>query len=243
MLRVSLAAGLALLAGLAPPSAAAADDFQPEKGFVILFNGTDLTGWRYVGSREDLTGKTETADGRIKVEGGALVMMEKDKKGRGGIRDLYTFKNYDRPFHFKVQFRASLKSDSGVYVRGPQLQVRDYIRRGERPQLKKLFRNDDWNDLDIIVKHNVVVTKVNGRQLTPKDRLELRVKDGKPTARLNGKEIEPRNVSVVVTNVAECYCNGTFLETMTGIPAKGGVGLQAETGKFEFRRPRIKELE
>ncbi len=69
------------------------------------------------------------------------------------------------------------------------------------------------------------------------------MQDGKPAAWLNGKEVEPRNVSVVITNVAECYCNGTFLETMTNIPAKGGVGLQAETGKFEFRRVRIRELE
>jgi hypothetical protein len=27
------------------------------------------------------------------------------------------------------------------------------------------------------------------------------------------------------------------------VPAKGGIGLQAESGKFEFRRIRIKELE
>ena len=26
------------------------------------------------------------------------------------------------------------------------------------------------------------------------------------------------------------------------VPAKGGIGLQAESGKFEFRRIRIKEM-
>ena len=43
--------------------------------------------------------------------------------------------------------------------------------------------------------------------------------------------------------VAKCYCNGEFLEDMP-VPTKSGqgIGLQAETGKFEFRRIRIKEM-
>ena len=43
--------------------------------------------------------------------------------------------------------------------------------------------------------------------------------------------------------MAECLCNGEPLEVMTNIPANGGIGLQAESGKFEFRRVRVKELE
>ena len=34
---------------------------------------------------------------------------------------------------------------------------------------------------------------------------------------------------------------GILLEDMV-VPASGGVGLQAETGKFEFRNIRVKEL-
>jgi hypothetical protein len=244
-MRRAVGAALALaLAGLAGPPAgrAAGDDFQPEKGFTSLFNGKDLTGWRYKGSKEDLANKTATADGRIQVEGGAIVMMPKDNKGKGGIRDLYTLKDFNKPFHLKLQFRASLKSDSGVYVRGPQLQVRDFIRRGEKKHLKK-FKNDDWNDLDVVVRHGVTTTAVNGKVLGPKDRLELTVAGGKPTARLNGKELDARNVSVTVGPVAECSCNGEALERMSNIPAKGGIGLQAEDGKFEFRHVRVKELE
>ena len=50
----------------------------PPPGYTALFNGKDLTGWRYVGSKEALADKTETGDGRIKVENGAIIMMEKD---------------------------------------------------------------------------------------------------------------------------------------------------------------------
>jgi hypothetical protein len=47
---------------------------------------------------------------------------------------------------------------------------------------------------------------------------------------------------VTVGPAAECKCNGEVLEKAFKVPAKGGIGLQAETGKFEFRRIRIKEM-
>jgi uncharacterized protein YyaL (SSP411 family) len=217
-------------------------DFTPEEGFTSLFNGKDLTGWYYRGSKEDLEGKTQTADERIKVEGGVIVMMAKDNKGKGGIKDLYTIRKFPRGFHLRLEFRASLKADSGVYVRGPQLQVRDFIRRNEHRHLKK-FRNDDWNTLDIVVRNKVLTATVNGKHLSPQDNLALAYKDGKASATLNGKSVEPRNVQVRIANVAECTCNGEPLEVMTSIPDTGGIGLQAETGKFEFRRIRIKVQE
>jgi hypothetical protein len=177
---------------------ARADDFKVEEGYKSLFNGKDLTGWKYPGKNgKPLDGKTETPDKRIEVKDGVILVNEKDSAGKGGIKDLYTVEDFDKDFHFKVEFRASLKSDSGVYLRGPQLQVRDFIRRGEQKKLADVFKNDDWNELDITVK---------------------------------GK-------------TATCLLNGKELEIMKNLPAKGGIGLQAETGKFEFRRVRVKVLD
>jgi hypothetical protein len=119
--------------------------------------------------------------------------------------------------------------------------VRDFIRRNEHKHLKK-FKNDDWNELDITVTNGVVTTTLNGKALTPKDDLQLIVKDGTPQARLNGKDVPIKSLSVDVGAVAECLCNGEKFETMRKLPANGGIGLQAESGKFEFRRIRIKEL-
>jgi hypothetical protein len=170
---------------------------QTEPGFTSLFNGKDLTGWRYHGQKgEALDGKTQTPDGRVEVKDGAIVMKEKDDKGKGGIRDLYTQQSFERDFVLKVQFKAGPKADSGVYIRGPQLQIRDFIRRGEQKQLTK-FKNDDWNDLEITVKGT------------------------KATFTVNGEELKPDSMNV---------------------PAKGPIGLQAESGKFEFRNVQIKEL-
>ncbi len=212
-----------------------AGDFQAEPGFVSLFNGKDLSGWKY--GKDLLDGKTETPDKRFTVENGVIVANE----GKG-VKDLYTARDFNKNFQLRLEFRAALKADSGVYLRGPQLQVRDYARRGERKQLMK-FKNDDWNELDITVKSGQLVALANGKAVADKDHLEVTVKNGKAVARLNGKDIDIAKIDVSVASIARCLCNGEFLEDMP-VPAKSdkGIGLQAETGKFEFRRVRVKEL-
>ncbi len=184
----------ALLAGWGV--AGHADD-KGEAGYTSLFNGKDLTGWVYSGRKgASVDGKTQTPDGRVEVKDGAIVMNAKDAKGKGGIRDLYTAKSFGKDFVLKLQFRAGLKADSGVYIRGPQLQIRDFARRKEQKHLKN-FKNDDWNDLVITVKGTEAAFTVNGEELKP--------------AKMK-------------------------------VPANGPVGVQAESGKFEFRNVRIKEM-
>ena len=208
-----------------------------QDGFTPLFNGKDLSGWRY--GKDALDGKTETADQRFKVLDGVIVAMEKDAAGKGGIKDLNTVQEFDKDFQLKLEFRASAKSDSGVYIRGPQLQVRDFIRLNQQKQLTK-FKDDDWNELDITVRGNVTI--VNGKALKPTDRFEMTYQDGKPQAKLNGEPLDASKLDVSVGTVAECLCNGEPLSPKDmKVPAKGPIGLQAETGKFEFRNVRVRE--
>jgi hypothetical protein len=211
----------------------AADNFRPEAGYTSLFNGTDLTGWRY--GKTALDGRTETPDRRFQVKDGVIVANE----GRG-IRDLYTLRDFPGDFHLKLEFRAAPRADSGVYIRGPQLQVRDYPTVG--PYKKVKFHPGDWNELDITVRAGVARTTVNGKTLTPADVLALTVKDGKPQARLNGKPVEVASVQCSVGAAALCKCNGEVIEQAMPVPARGGIGLQAEVGRFEFRRIRVKAL-
>jgi len=237
-------AAFVLLGGAAAPGAGGDKEWKPEAGYTSLFNGKDFSGWVYKPSpKEDLTGKTETPDGRIEVKDGVIVVNAKDKAGKGGIKDLFTVKEYNKDFHLKLEFRAAPKADSGVYIRssGAQLQVRDYPTVG--PYKPKGFKDGDWNQLDIVVKSGTVATTVNGKALAAKDNLELTVHDGKPQAKLNGKAIDVSNIQVTVGPAAECKCNGELLEKAMKVPAKGGIGLQAETGKFEFRHIQVKELE
>jgi major membrane immunogen (membrane-anchored lipoprotein) len=214
----------------------------PEEGFVSLFNGKDLTGWTYKGSKEKLDGQQKTADGRFVVEDGVIVANEKDKDGKGGIKILETQVRFPREFVLRLQFKAAPKADSGVYVRGPQLQVRDFVRRGEHKQLKQ-FKNDDWNDLEIVVQNKVTTTLVNGKALTATDDFRAVFRDGRlHEATLNGKPVAVKAVQVRTGAVATCTCNGEWFETMTNIPDNGAIGLQAETGAFAFRNIRIKEI-
>src|SRR5437763_474620 len=92
----------AILGSLTVPSSAG-DDFKLEAGYISLFNGKDLAGWRYY-KETDLTGKTETADKRFRVVDGIIIAEE----GKG-IKDLYTVKAYNTEFNLKMEFRASLK--------------------------------------------------------------------------------------------------------------------------------------
>lgn len=191
------AVSLALVAALCAASARA-DDFKLEEGFTLLFNGKDLTGWQYKAGRKKtemvaLEDKAQSPDRRFEVADGLIVANEKDEDGKGGIKDIYTVKDYNTDFTLRLEFRAAPRADSGVYIRGKQLQVRDYPTVGPYKDLKK-FKTGDWNELEIIV-HG--------------------------------------------TN-AECRCNGELLEAAFKVPKSGGIGLQAESGKFEFRRVRVK---
>jgi hypothetical protein len=236
-------AACAALASFASVPTAAVATPGGEEGFVSLFNGKDLTGWRYVPTpKESLEGKTATADGRIEVKDGVILVNEKDNAGKGGIKDLYTVADFNKDFILRLQFRAAPRADSGVYIRGPQFQVRDYPTVGPYKNLKT-FKDGDWNDLEIKVRGNVTITTVNGKTLTDKDALELTFKDGKAQAKLNGTAIDVNSVQVSVGAVAECKCNGEVIEAAFKVPAKGGIGLQAEVGKFEFRNIRVKVLD
>ena len=107
-----------------------ADNVAPE-GFVALFNGEDLDGWkglvqdppaRAKMSPEELAAAQEKADQRMrehwKVVDGAL---EFDGKGDS----LCTSKDY-ADFEMLVDWKILEKGDSGIYLRGsPQVQIWD----------------------------------------------------------------------------------------------------------------------
>ena len=225
-----------LLAGIVlacPGSVGLADDFKTEDGYISLFNGKDLTGWRLGGTKLD--GKTETKNKKWHVDNETIII------DGGGGGDIYTVKEFNQDFHLKLEFRAAKGADSGLFIRGPQLQVRDYPRAG--PYNKVKFNDFDWNELDVTVRGGVVTTTVNGKTLTAKDVLELSVKDGQPQAMLNGKSVDVNKITVEKGAVALCKCNGQVIEKAFKVNSKGGIGLQSETAKFEFRRIRIKMLE
>jgi hypothetical protein len=184
-------------------TALAADDFKVEEGYAILYNGKDLTGWKYGDvppkmkpPTEVLDGKTQTSDKRFEVMDGLIVA----NVGKGPNMAIYTAREFNKDFHLKLEFRTSAenkKNNSGVFIRGPQLQLDAVTEGGLTGVFKNLtkFKPGDWNELDITVKGTV----------------------------------------------ATCKCNGELIRDIK-VPFTGTIGLQAEIGKFEFRRLRLKEL-
>ena len=159
---------LALLAASLGACAAAADDFKLEEGYTSLYNGKDLTGWEYgpvpVSKKpiiEKLDGKSATADKVFEVSDGLIVANGKR------VMALYTAKEFNKDFQFKLEFRTTTdnkKNNSGIYIRGPQLQLDAVTEGGLTGVFKNLknFKPGDWNEIDITVQGTEAVCKCNG---------------------------------------------------------------------------------
>ncbi len=158
------AAALAFTAAIAT-----AADFQNEPGFVSLYNGKDLTGWGYRDKdykpipAETFNGKSEASDGRYTAKPGILT-VNPHVEGKARFRQLYTVQEFPKNFHLKLEFRAAVNADSGIYVRKPQLQCRDYLVAGPYKELKK-YKAQDWNEIEVIVKDGVARCTCNGEVL------------------------------------------------------------------------------
>jgi len=140
------------------------DDFTLEPGFVSLTNGKDLSGWRLAESKsapaqDDLEGKNSTSDGRYVAIQNRIVVTTPAEGRR--IQQLYTKKEFPNDFTLKLEFRATPNADSGVFVRQPQLQCRDYPLAGPYKNLKN-YRPGEWNELIVTVKDNVAHCTCNG---------------------------------------------------------------------------------
>lgn len=136
------------------------DNFVPETGFVSLFNGHDLTGW--MAERTELAGKKSSPDGRYVAQNGRLIVTTPAEGRR--IQQLWTKDEFPKDFTLKLEFRATPNADSGVFLRKPQLQCRDYPLAGPYKELKK-YKAGDWNELVVVAKGGSAYCTCNGEVL------------------------------------------------------------------------------
>jgi lysophospholipase L1-like esterase len=163
------------------------EPFTLEPGFVSLFNGKDLTGWGtrptparkagkgkakpdapvFVEVKEPVTfdGKTVSDDGRYRAINGRLVVTTPAEGRR--IQQLWTTQEFGTDFVLKLEFRATPNADSGVFIRQPQLQCRDFLLAGPYTELKQ-YRPQEWNELVVTVTGGNAVATCNGELLTDK---------------------------------------------------------------------------
>ncbi|HWA24828.1 MAG TPA: GDSL-type esterase/lipase family protein [Lacunisphaera sp.] len=161
------------------------DEFTIENDFVSLFNGADLTGWGYrpttpadlegrvrwqassadaaewpvVKEAVNFDGLKATPDGRYVAKAGRLIVTT--PPGGRRVQQLWTQQEFPRNFVLRLQFRATPNTDSGIYLRAPQLQCRDYALAGPYFKLQN-YRPQDWNDIEVTVKDGVARATCNG---------------------------------------------------------------------------------
>jgi lysophospholipase L1-like esterase len=193
------------------------DDFQPEPGFEMLFNGRDLTGWGYrpttdedrasiagwkradlnmppwpiVETAESFDGKAASPDGRFRAINGRIVVTT-PTEGRK-IQKLLTTADFPGDFTLRLEFRATPNADSGVYLRGKQLQCRDYPLAGPYNDLEK-YEPQQWNEMEVVVEGNT----------------------------------------------ARCTVNDEVIEAAYELPEMGPIGFEGDRGQMEYRRIRVK---
>jgi hypothetical protein len=132
---------------------------ETEPGFISLFNGKDLTGWGFKTNNFD--GQTVSNDGRYSVTNGIFVVHPHQPRV---VEAIWTTREFSNDFVLKLEFRASVNADSGIFVRKPQLQCRDYLVAGPYKQLKK-YKPQDWNEIIVTVKDGVAHCECNGEVL------------------------------------------------------------------------------
>ena len=162
-----------------------------QTGYQALFNGKDLTGWSYlpttkaqkksragwqkndpnappwpiVEKKINFDAKSKSDDGRFVVEEETLVVSVPEE-GRK-VQMLYSDVDIKGDFELRLEFRASENADSGVFIRGRQLQCRDYPNAGPYRKLKK-FKSNDWNELVVVVSGKTARCTCNGEVLEKK---------------------------------------------------------------------------
>jgi lysophospholipase L1-like esterase len=160
-------------------------EFAPEPGYVSLFNGRDLSGWEFratsaaekqsaarwkasdanmpaypfVEQAIKFDGKAESNDGRYVAKNGKLIVTTPAEFRR--IQKISTTRDFAKDFILRLEFRATPNADSGVFIRGRQLQCRDYPLAGPYKKLKN-YKQGDWNELEVVVKGETAVGMCNG---------------------------------------------------------------------------------
>jgi lysophospholipase L1-like esterase len=163
-------------------------EFTPEPGFVSLFDGKDLSGWGFRPTSEEdkesarkwkasdpnappwpivtsplsFDGQMVSPDGRYVAKYGRLIVTTPSEGRR--IQEISTTKDFAKDFILRLEFRATPNADSGIFIRGEQLQCRDYLLAGPYYKLKN-YRPGDWNEIEVTVHGRTAFCLCNGEVL------------------------------------------------------------------------------
>lgn len=211
------------------------NEMPKEEGFISIFNGEDLTGWKgLVGNPitrskmkpTELAKKQAEADGIAKkhwiAENGVLIF-----DGQKGVDNLCTTKQYG-DFEMYIDWNldpAGPEADAGIYLRGtPQVQIWDTARVDVGAQVGSggLYNNQ---------KNPSIPLKVADNKLGEWNNLYIKMKGDRVTVKLNGE--------LVVNNIV---LENFWDRTQPIFPIEQ-IELQAHGSRIYYRNIYVKELE
>ena len=235
-MNVRVAVSVALLAVLAAlPSSAEPQGTTPPPGFVALYNGKDLSGWRGGDTQDHRKYLAMTPEARAKQDADWLADVnlhwradgaELVNDGKG--RFLTTIKEYG-DFELLVDYKALPLGDSGIYLRGvPQVQIWDHTNPAEFKNGAEKGSGGLWN---------------NSAGAPGKDPLVLA---DKPFGEWNHFRIIMKGNRVTVWLNDKLTVDNAVLENYydrkTQIPDRGPIELQTHGSEIRFRNVYLREL-
>src|SRR5262249_3970732 len=210
----------ALSAGL-PDAASSVNEPEKADGFVPLFNGKDLTGWKKYDTKADVW---SAQDGLIVCSG----------KGGGWLG---TDRDY-ADFVLRLEYRLTPGGNSGVYVRAPEtghisrVGMEIQILDDNAPQYARL----DFYQYTGSIYHVVAPTRRAGKPAGEWNTLEIRALGRQVVVILNGKKIVDADLDRCLTDPAVAREHPGLARTT------GRIGLQSHSERVEFRNLRVKEV-
>jgi len=215
-------------------------------GFVSMFNGKDLTGWKgLVGNPIYRNKQTDSALKALQTKADAKIVNDWVVKDgvlvfTGHGDNLCTEKKYG-DFEMYVDWKITAQGDAGIYLRGsPQVQIWDTSRRevgaqvgsgglynNQKNQSKPLVVADNaigsWNNFHIIMKGDKVTVYLNGVLVTDNIVLE---------------NYWDRNLPIFIKEQIELQAHGTYVAYrnlyIRELPDNNAVSLSEEEKKEGF---------
>ncbi|MBE7500532.1 MAG: DUF1080 domain-containing protein [Verrucomicrobiales bacterium] len=223
----------ALLAGFCPGQAATLN--QPPSGFVALFNGDDLTGWR----------GGDTFDHRKLLAMPAAERAAQIAKWTASMKEHWSVQNGELindghgayatteqdygDFELLVEYRTVPKADSGIYLRGvPQVQIWDFTEEAKFNIGANRGSGGLWN---------------NSPGAPGKDPLVLA---DKPFGQWNAFRIVMVGARVSVWLNGQLVVDHALMENYydrkTPVPKRGPIQLQTHGGEIRWRNVFLREI-
>ncbi len=220
-----IAAALVVLFATLPVRAQVGDAKEKADGFVPLFDGKTLDGWKVYDGNESVWA----------AEDGLIVC-----KGQGGGW-LGTKRDYDN-FVLRLEYRLKPAGNSGVYIRAPE---KGHI---SRVGMEIQVLDDPWykdekhyKGIKPVQLTGAVYGVVPPAQDAVKpagewNAMEIRADGRQVTVVLNGKKIVDADLDRYLKDPA-------VAKEHPGLGRKSGrIGLQSHSERVEFRNLRVKEL-